>query len=292
MKLKLFNLILTTVMSIVVLGLLIYVGYAWYVSSNSTTATDISFSTQEGADIGYEVTVLGSDGKIISAPVIPDEVTMLTIELRDTSAKSLDVSLTPKLAFKEVVRDNNTNLITSVKTVVSDPNNITDSITKTTALDKYYLVDEYYTYTMNGTTPVKGDKVYNLTAAQKQEIFTSFYEKYTYNLISKLKYYVSDTLYTSDQYKTELIDKIGGANNIFTDVSAGINFTVNITEDSGIYKGKKYIYLYFDPTDEVFPYGLSSGDAGYNASLANYCFFGQNPYFYQTVKFDVLTVSN
>lgn len=283
MKWKLFNLIFTTVLSITVLGLLIYVGYAWYIDSSRVSGTNISFSTQDGADVGYEVTILGNDGRIISAPVIPDEVTMLKIDLKDTSAKSLKITMTPKLTFKEVIRDGNTNLITSVKTVTDDPTGVNNSITTITDISKYYLVDEYYTY--DSSTGLKGSKVYNLTDEDKQEIFTSFYEQYTYNLINKLKYYASDTLYTSDEY-VEAFYENGNIKDIFQDVSGGVTFTVDITQQEALYEGIKYIYLYFDPTDEVFPY------AGENNALANYCFFGQNPYFYQSVKFDVLTVAN
>ena len=294
MKLRIVNLILTFVMSLTCLGLLIYVGYSWYVSSSQVTAENISFSSMEGADVGYEVTVLGSDGKIISAPVIPDEITMLTIELKDTSAKTINVSMTPKLSFKDVTYTDSTNkLINTITTVVEDPTNQSSSISKVMNAEefmKYYLVDEYYKYETDGNSITKGDKLYDLTDAQKLEIFSSFYGKYTYSLINKLKYYVSDTLYTSDQYKTNLIDNIATS---FTNLSEGLSFDIDITlQPDSTYVGKRYIYFYFDPTDEIFPYGLSSTDANYNSALANYCFYGQNPYFYQTISFDVLTTSS
>lgn len=296
MKLKLFKLILTLVMSATVLGLLIYVGYAWYLDSSRVDATNISFSTQEGTGDGYTVTILGTNGKVVSTELLPDEITMLSIELEDTKETEIDVTMTPKLTYKEVeYTDNTKKLIDTIKTIVEDPTDQYASITKTTTAEefkRYYLVDEYYECQMSGPNLVKGNKLYNLTDEEKLEIFSSFYGKETYNLINKIKYYVSDTFYTSDQYKTNLRDKIGGENNIFTDLSSGLSFKMNITEQpDNLYKGKKYIYFYFDPQDELFPYALPSTDANYNSALANYAFFGQNPYFYQSINFDVLSTS-
>lgn len=295
MKLKWFNLILTTVMSITVLALLIYVGYAWYLNSSKAEATNINFETQDSTGDGYTVTIIGTNGKVISAELLPDEITMLSIELEDTSEKTLDITMTPNLSFKEVTYTDNTNkLISTIKTIVEDPTNQTQSITKITSAEefmRYYLVDEYYEYSVNGNNIEKGDKLYNLTDNEKLEIFSSFYDKQTYSLINKIKYYVSDTLYTSDEYKTNLIDKIGGVNNIFTNLTEGLSFEMNITKQDALYKGKKYIYFYFDPTDEIFPYSLPSTDPNYNASLKDYCFYGQNPYFYQTINFEVLSTA-
>ncbi len=291
MKFRLFNLILATTMSVLCLGLLIFVAYSWYVNSNNVNATNINFSSKDGGDTGYTVTIVGTDGRIISAPLLPDEITMLEVSLDDTSEREIEVSLTPKLEYKEVVRDTN-NLITKIKTVTDDPNGILDSITKITDIDKYYLVDEYYTYTTNDNVITLGDKAYNLTDAEKQEIFTSFYEKYNYSLITKIKYFIADEIYPSTEYKTALIDKI---NTDFINLKDGLKFSININtpnQNNSGYVGKKYIYFYFDPTDEIFPYGLNSTDTGYNSNLINYCFYGQNPYFYQTIKFEVLTTSN
>lgn len=293
MKLRVLYLAFTVLMSATVLGLLVYVGYSWYIDNSQAKVTNVEFNTQEGVSGGFTVTIFTDEGKVVSAPLLPDEITMMKIELRDYEATSFDVQMKPRVSYKEVVRDSN-NLISQVKTITSDPLNKENAITTITDLDKYYLVDEYYTYTESAGVYTKGNKVYGLTDVQKQEIFSSFYNNDTYDISNKIKYYVSDTLYKSDEYVKELRNKISGPGAIFQNVSDGINFHVDSSEqDDGKKYGERYVYFYFDPTDELFPYGITdTSDPAYNANMANYAFFGQNPYFYQSIRFDVLTTVN
>lgn len=309
MKKKMINLIFSGLLSTICLGLLIYVAFAWYIDNKTAQATDISFSTDEMSMTGFSVNVIGPGGKGVSVSVLPDEITELEINMESKISRDVNVNMRGEMHWKDVDFTNNT-----VKTelVENDATKV-----QNTDLSRYYLVNEYY----DKNTNLKVE----LTDDEKKNIFKSFYESQDndYNIINKVKYFVSDTKIEENNYYEKLLSKLElSENNPWKDVDDGFNFTAHISDDSyevaseyksgtayytrsgegsnedpyvysvasdvtsenfsantyyiyRNYNAKLYVYFYFDPTDEKF----------YNG---NYYFLGQNPYFYQWIKFDVL----
>ena len=314
------NLIFIGVLSTVCLILLIYVAYAWFVDGGRTSATNITFNTDEQKMTGFGVTVVGPGGRGVSVSVLPDEITELEMTMESSTIRNVNVNMRGEMHWKEV---NWTNYTVKTELVENDANSY-----QTTNLDKYYLVNEYY-------DKLTDEKV-ELSDTEKRDIFRSFYESSVnnYNIINKVKYYISDTKIEENRYYEDLISKLSLVeNNPWKNVGDGFDFDTDVnqggyevatefeegmtyysrsgegtelspyvyTKENGVtsanfsegtyytfnnYRTKLYVYFYFDPTDEKFYYD------GEDANLTNYYFLGQNPYFYQWVKFDILITEN
>lgn len=276
------NLIMSIISLVLCSLLLVFAGYGWYVASSTASATGITASTAYDPATGHTISVNPDvdttlDGR--STNIIPGELTEILINVKLNTDNEGYIRFTPSVEWKDVNKDSNgvfDTITTKIRT------NLSTTLTYTN-LDKLALVDEYYRYTSNvvaGETKYTLQEKVELTDDEKREIFRSFYESISYNILKKVYYTIvegKDNKIEKINYP-ELINDFKGERNR-TWYQATENQTLHLTDVH--LETDLYLYLYFDPTDDVLPY------SGSNTSLQGICFKGENQYFYQQIILDL-----
>ncbi|MBQ9449463.1 MAG: hypothetical protein IJU60_06295 [Acholeplasmatales bacterium] len=277
------NLIMSIISVILCSLLLVFAGYGWYVASSSVGATGLTASTAYDPATGHTISINPDmdttlDGR--STNVIPGELTELQINVKLNTDTESYLRFTPSVEWKDVNKDANTGIFDQITTKIRT--NLATTLTYTD-LDKLALVDEYYTYTSN---VVAGDTIYTLgnkaylTDDEKREIFRSFYEDISYNILNKVYFTIvegKDNKIAKTEFPDLIADYKGARSRTWYPLSQAQ--TLHLTEVN--METDLFLYLYFDERDDIIPY------KGSNASLNGYCFKGENQYFYQQMIIDL-----
>lgn len=301
--------LLSTICLAVVLGLLILSMYGWYVTNDKATVSNVN-GTSQGELNGFTITFNNNK----SANVLPGEITCVEMDIESVGAngvtlsfktndgwKDLEYSKATKYDSNEIYYSLNDGVYTLasgvnqtnygdyyilnniINKIYNDSSNPTSYVVQKMSLDKLYKIDNYYTVSNH----VKGAFKY-LEYKDKKEIFASFYKDSSYSISSKIKMYLTDTEVDILDYE-DLIDEIeDGTSTKFKSITSyNANYNLALKDESeNEYEKKIYCYLYFEKDDEVFEY------SGSNTNLANTCFYGQNPYYFQTFNIDIFSSPN
>lgn len=277
------NLIMSIISVVLCSLLLVFAGYGWYVASSTASATGLTASTAYDPATGHTISVNPNvdttmDGR--STNIIPGELTELHINVKLNTDNEAYLQIKPSAEWKDVNKNESTGIFDTITTKIRT--NLTTTLAYTD-LDRLALVDEYYTYTSNvvagNTIYTLGNKVY-LSDDEKREIFRSFYEDISYNILNKVYFTIVEGT-PNKISKTEFPDLIadykGARSRTWYQLSN--QQTLHLTEVN--VETDLYLYLYFDEKNDVLPY------KGSNSNLAGICFNGENQYFYQQMILDL-----
>lgn len=300
---KIINLIISSLVLTLVLVVSIYTVYSWYVSNNQVTVHGVSGSTLEGNET-YFITFNAGEDKV-ELPLVPSNFSMLKINIscdNNTNAelkfdstitkwKNISTtfsSLDKKVDFEEKVYyrlNEGEYILIDSKPADWDTNyssyyRVNDSIVSSldlgtrevqTPLERLYGINSYYNKNNDDSFSLK-----HLSLGEKREEFMKLWrDDSKVNIVNSLRVYVSDTLIEEKNYESTLLpiyeEYRNGGNTSFKRLNE-----VLVDYDSINSEGQSfYFYFYFDERDLYF-----------NTTGSTY-FYGENPFFLQTVTLNI-----